>query len=127
MPIHLSSLPKPKQGTACNSCGYCCSVQPCQIANEFLGSGTVGPCPALELNTETGLTGCGMLIRPLHYLLARETHPEWSKPEDPQYAQAQAQLAGHVANALGAGLGCDSVDDIDSAQWPWPVMLHQPT
>lgn len=127
MPIHLSTIPKPKKGLACTNCGYCCSVQPCQIADEFLGAGAAGPCPALELDKATGQTSCGMIKRPLHYLLAREDRPDWAQPGDPHFVEAQGNLSSHIAHALGAGLGCDSDDDQDSAQWPWPVMLQPAT
>ena len=119
----LSPFPKPVKGEACSGCGYCCSVQPCEIATEFLGAASAGVCPALELDAETGGTACGMIVRPLHYLLADGLKRMGASADDPALQPAQAELSASIAQALGAGRGCDSEDDDDSKHWPWPVML----
>lgn len=125
MPVYFSPYPKPKIGTACNGCGYCCAVQPCDIAVEFLGAASAGACPALERDSATGGTVCGMIVRPLHYLLADGLQRMGASAGDPALQPAHAELSASIAQALGAGRGCDSDDDEDSKQWPWPVMLAE--
>lgn len=83
---------KPALGQPCNGCGYCCAAEPCGIAREFIGADDVGPCPALEW--DGARFGCGMILRPGHYLGA----PAW----------ADAEIGATVAEALGAGRGCDA-------------------
>jgi hypothetical protein len=112
----LSNLPKPKFGEACNGCGYCCTAQPCMLAQEFLHC-TTGPCVALE--TQDGKTLCGLVRNPLAYLF-QAAHPEAdvatldAAPE----IEAGAQLSVRFAAALGIGQGCDADDDDESARWP---------
>ena len=90
---------------------------------EFLGADSAGVCPALERDERTGGTVCGMITRPLHYLLADGLQRLGGSADDPELQRVQAQLSQDVAQALGAGRGCDSDDDEHSALWPWPVML----
>jgi len=90
---------KPPQGHACNRCGYCCAVQPCRLAEEYLGC-TTGPCVALE--QEDGRTWCGLVRHPATYLL---------KIDAP--AGVTGALSSHLASMLGLGMGCDSADPID--------------
>ncbi|MDP4027071.1 hypothetical protein Q8W71_31260 [Methylobacterium sp. NEAU 140] len=85
--------PKPPVGAACNGCGFCCAAEPCGIAREYIGAGAEGPCPALEF--EAGRFWCGMVRRPGHYL---------GLPHD----WADAAIGATVAEALGAGRGCDA-------------------
>lgn len=122
MSVYRSNLSKPSYGSACSGCGYCCAVEPCEIAREFLGAGLAGVCPALERN-EAGATACGMVVRPLHYLLADGLQRMGGSASDPAIGHVQAALSERVAQALGVGRGCDSDDDEHSAFWPWPVML----
>jgi len=108
------SLAKPKMGESCNGCGYCCSVEPCMLAQEFLGCIT-GPCIALE-RTETKFI-CGLVRDPLGYLF-KAAHPnaEVSVLEAPRSAVGD-ELANEIAAALGIGLGCDSDDSDQAADW----------
>lgn len=111
-----TALQKPKFGEPCNSCGYCCTMQPCQLANEFLHCMT-GPCIALE--TENGNATCGFVRNPLGYLFkAAHPHEHVSVLEAPFAAEASNKLSSQIAAALGIGLGCDAVDDEESAAWP---------
>lgn len=124
MAAYFSPYPKPKKGNACSGCGFCCAVQPCEIATEFLGAASAGVCPALERDAVTGGTACGMILRPLHYLLADGLQRMGATSDDPALLPHQAELSAHIAQALGAGRGCDSDDDEKSKLWPWPVMLQ---
>ena len=112
----LPSLPKPRFGEPCNGCGYCCSVQPCALAEEFLKC-TTGPCVALERDGER--TGCGLVRNPLGYLF-KAAHPEVEVPvlDAPHTSEVAAELSSEMARALGIGKGCDSDDDAESAAWP---------
>ena len=92
----LGVLPKPHKGDACNGCGMCCTVQPCALAVEFLGC-SEGPCIALE--HADGRTYCGLVRRPVHYLLGQNAPPSATGP-----------LQAHLAGMLGLGHGCDSDD-----------------
>lgn len=125
MHAYLSPYPKPKKGDACPGCGYCCAVQPCEIATEFLGAASAGVCPALESDAATGGTACGMIVRPLKYLIADGLKRWGTTADDPGLQPSQAELSTNIAQALGAGRGCDSDDDQISKLWPWPVMLAE--
>lgn len=125
MPVFLSSLPKPVLLSKCNGCGYCCSVQPCAIAQEFLGAQGHGVCPALERDSNGPGVVCGMIVRPLHYLLAKNADFKVEQHDAEAMDRHGQALSSQVAQALGAGKGCDADDDADSAAWPWPVMLAQ--
>jgi hypothetical protein len=125
MPTYISPHGKPKIGSACNHCGYCCAVQPCEIANEFLGAERAGVCPALERDGATGATACGMIVRPLHYLLADDLRRLGGSACDPALQPAHEEISAGIAHALGAGRGCDADDDENSIHWPWIVMLAE--
>lgn len=84
---------KPPFGSPCNGCGWCCASEPCGIAREFIGADSKGACPALE--REGGRFVCGMIVRPSHYLGLGHG---WS----------DEILAPMIADALGAGRGCDA-------------------
>ncbi len=109
---------KPRFGEPCNGCGYCCTVQPCQLAQEFLNC-SVGPCIALE--AQGNLRTCGLVRNPLTYLY-KVAHPDEDvQPQDSAPdIQAGKQLSHDLAAALGIGRGCDAEDDADSAAWPDP-------
>lgn len=98
-------------------------MEPCDIATEFLGAKSFEPCPALELNQQTGGSACGMIIRPLHYLLADGLKRLGADSNDPHLEDAHRTISQQVALTLGAGRGCDTVDDEQSASWPWIVKL----
>lgn len=113
--IRPTALPKPKFGADCNGCGYCCSVEPCQLAQEFL-SCINGPCVALEV--QDGRTLCGLVRNPLGYIF-KAAHPEMDVPlldAAPQSAEGN-KLSVQLASALGLGKGCDADDDEESAVW----------
>lgn len=111
----LNKLPKPKFGEACNGCGYCCTAEPCALAQEFLRC-VRGPCVALEV--AAGKAVCGLVRNPLGYLY-KATHPdEGASALGPAPAlHAGQQLSEEIAAALGIGQGCDADDDKVSAAW----------
>jgi hypothetical protein len=85
---------KPAYGSPCNGCGFCCAAEPCAIALEHIaGHPAEGPCLALEF--EGGRFVCGMIRRPGHYM---------GLPND----WADGPIGAMIANALGAGRGCDA-------------------
>jgi Fe-S-cluster containining protein len=87
---------KPTHGKPCNGCGYCCAASPCGVAREYIPEHPEdGPCLALE--HEAGRFVCGMIRRPSHYM---------ALPND----WADKILGEIIANALGAGKGCDASD-----------------
>ena len=102
-------------------------MQPCEIATEFWGAAEAGVCPALERNAATGGTACGMIVRPLHYLISDGLQRLGGRADDPALQLSHIELSQSIAQALGAGRGCDSDDDEHSMHWPWPVMLAQAT
>lgn len=114
--IEYPNLQKPPIGAPCNGCGYCCAVQPCALAEEFLKC-TEGPCVALERDGER--TGCGLVRNPLGYLF-KAAHPDSDVPalDAPACSEVASQLSADMARALGIGKGCDSDDDAESAAWP---------
>lgn len=111
-----TNLAKPNFGQACNGCGYCCEVQPCELAQKFLQC-TVGPCVGLEM--QDGRTFCGLVRNPLAYLF-KAAHPSANAPLlGPAPALEQGyRLSVGFASALGLGKGCDADDDEESAAWP---------
>ena len=110
------TLPKPRFGKPCNGCDYCCTAEPCGLAQEFLKCFT-GPCVALERQGER--TGCGLVRNPLGYLF-KAAHPEADVPllDAPLPGEASSELSADMARALGIGKGCDADDDATSAVWP---------
>ncbi|WHQ45919.1 hypothetical protein [Alcaligenes faecalis] len=107
---------KPMFGQACNQCGYCCAVQPCALAEEFLRC-TTGPCTALEF--ANGHTLCGLVRNPLGYLF-KAVHPEADIDlmETQSHSSSEQKLSHDIAEALGINKGCDTDDDDESAKWP---------
>lgn len=118
----LLSLQKPKLGEACNGCGYCCSVEPCRLAQEFLHCMT-GPCIAMEVRDGRAL--CGLVRNPLGYLF-KAIHPDSDVPvlDAPPDNEHGYQLSVEFAAALGLGKGCDAEDDDDSATWAAPASMQ---
>lgn len=89
---------KPPYGSPCNGCGFCCAAVPCGIAIEYIPDHpTEGPCQAMEF--AEGRFFCGMIRRPGHYM---------GLPND----WADDILGGMIAEALGAGRGCDADDGV---------------
>ena len=89
--------PKPASGSPCNGCGFCCAAEPCGVAlNHIPGCSAQGPCPAMEF--EAGRFFCGMIRRPSHYMQLPN-------------AWADEVLGDMIAQALGAGRGCDAETD----------------
>jgi hypothetical protein len=109
-------LLKPSAGSACSSCGYCCTAQPCSLAAEFLKC-SAGPCWALE-KAGDGKLLCGLVRNPLGYLF-KAANPQASVDvtEAAPDSEAAHQLSSTLASALGLGMGCDAVDDDESAAW----------
>lgn len=96
---------KPPTGSPCNGCGWCCAEEPCGIAREFIGARSEGPCPALE--RQGGRFVCGMIVRPLVYL-GRAAGLDGAAEAEP--GEADAMIGSQIAEALGAGRGCDAED-----------------
>ena len=123
MTSSIPRLPKPEFNQPCNGCGYCCTVQPCQLAQEFLRCDT-GPCVALE--ARDGRTFCGLVRNPLGYLY-------WAanpKTSSPTLAEALDHPEGHalsaeLSQALGVGRGCDSDDSDESRDWNLLATMEQ--
>lgn len=114
----LKMRQKPKFGERCNHCGYCCSTEPCQISKEFLGCAE-GPCIALE--TVDGQSSCGMIINPLGYIFkAAHPHDDLASPQHDNLVEENRRIGERVAQVIGAGRGCDSIDDEQSAMWRLP-------
>jgi hypothetical protein len=113
--VIFANLPKPPFGQACNGCGYCCSVEPCLLAKEFLHCSD-GPCIALEVRE--GRTVCGLVRNPLGYLF-KAAHPDAEVPllDDPPEVEQGHELSVQFAAALGLGKGCDADDDDESSEW----------
>lgn len=116
---------KPPAGEKCNGCGYCCAVQPCELAREFLGVGSFGACPALQVLADQS-TACGLVQQPYYYLALRAGNEDLARSllGEPQ-TQQERELGSEFAQSLGVGMGCDSADLADSMHWPWPVQLMQ--
>lgn len=92
---------KPRHGSPCNKCGWCCAEEPCSVARKFIpGHPAEGPCLALEW--DEGRFTCGMMRRPSRYM---QLPNDW----------ADGVLGGMIAEALGAGRGCDA-DNPDPAE-----------
>lgn len=109
-------ISKPRLGDACNGCGYCCSVAPCMLAEEFLHYST-GPCVALEKSG--GKFICGLVRNPLGYLFkAAQPDADVDVLGEPPAIEEGYRLSVSMANALGVGRGCDATDDDQSAAWP---------
>jgi hypothetical protein len=123
--VTIQTAPKkPLFGEPCNGCGYCCTVQPCLLADEFLHC-TIGPCIALE--THDGRAICGLARNPLGYLF-KAAHPQSSVPvlEAPSAVEMAKELSSNISSALGIGLGCDAADDEESACWPIGFSTGEP-
>lgn len=111
----VTPLPKPKIGQPCNGCGFCCTIEPCKLAQELLNC-TSGPCVALEFTGNT--SGCGLVRNPLAYLFkAANPDVEVDLLGDPPPVAAGFDLSVKMAAALGIGHGCDADDDESSALW----------
>lgn len=88
---------KPAFGLPCNGCGYCCAEAPCGVATQFIPDHPEeGPCRAMEF--DAGQFVCGMIRHPSRYM------------PDLQNDWADGVLGGMIAEALGAGRGCDADD-----------------
>lgn len=108
--------PKPRLGEACNGCGYCCTVEPCLLAKEFLHCIT-GPCYALE--SSAGRSRCGLVRNPLGYLFkAANPTAEVDLLAAPAELEEGYRLSVAFAAALGVGQGCDAEDTAESTCWP---------
>jgi hypothetical protein len=100
-------LPKPKFGTTCNRCGFCCISERCGIAVQILGEGP-GPCPALEWDGTR--SACGILRNPDDHIPGFALARLFNGP------QAVAEVQSSLAFTLAIGSGCDSDDDL-ATEW----------
>lgn len=74
---------KPRYGSPCNGCGFCCAAEQCKLSVAVFGE--VGaPCPGMQF--ESGRFFCGVL------------------------REAPADIQPLIAFTLGIGAGCDSDD-----------------
>lgn len=89
MKIELPS--KPKFGSACNGCGFCCASEICAIG-VMAFPGAQAPCPALKIRPDGKSTYCEIV----------ET-------------ERINKMEPLIETALGIGKGCDSSDDESSA------------
>lgn len=78
---------KPKYGSPCNGCGFCCSEEICEIG-VIAYPDAVAPCPGLVMDRTEQRTLCS-LVR----------------------AEAESGMAPMISIALGVGRGCDTSDD----------------
>lgn len=100
-------LEKPKFGSPCNGCGYCCAADPCALAQEFLAC-VDGPCVALEYHHD--IARCGLVRDPLGYIW-KAAHPDAEAPttsETMLAGKSCGDLSAQIAKALGIGRGCDA-------------------
>ena len=89
------NIQKPKVGSPCNGCGFCCQREACHLSKQYLNS-TAAPCVALEYRD--GRSWCGLVREPSKYMgLERD----W----------ADAHISSLLAHALGLGMGCDADDE----------------
>lgn len=86
---------KPPFRASCNGCGYCCALQACAVALEYISRDIEGPCPALEF--ADGKFHCGMVRQPSRYMLLPNN---W----------ADGAIGSLFAQMLGIGKGCDADD-----------------
>ena len=63
--MNLPVLNKPKFSEPCNGCGYCCTMELCEVAEGYFPGASL-PCPALEY--QDGRFWCGLVTRPSHHL-----------------------------------------------------------
>ena len=98
-------MDKPPYGSPCNNCGQCCADSLCVIGEHLFGRGRV-PCPALETND--GLSSCGLITRPQRYCATRAR----------LYGVDAMKTAALVLTATG--IGCDALligEDRDPAEY----------
>ena len=96
--IHREAPAKPPEGSPCNGCGVCCTLETCPVARlRFLQA--KGPCPALAWSASEKRYRCGLLVNPEKYFgwlptagenIARRLFSRW----------------------ISAGLGCDCSADV---------------
>jgi hypothetical protein len=94
---------KPRKGTPCNGCGWCCRSVRCYFSVELIGPG-VGPCPALEY--AHGRSWCGLLRNPMNWIDAQRLEGPWPT----EVAEVVTELQSRLALGLAIGSGCDSED-----------------
>lgn len=110
--VNQPVLQKPKFGDSCNGCGYCCTAQPCMLAQEFLHCSTG---PSVPLESTAGRSICGLVRNPLGYLFIA-AHPGTDVPvlEAAPPSAAGLDLSDRFATALGIGKGCDADDELET-------------
>lgn len=74
---------KPAEGLPCNGCGVCCHLEPCYVAERFVGRKLAPPCPFMW--KEAGRYQCAIVLE-----------------------EKRLGLGDKIAAALGCGKGCDS-------------------
>lgn len=92
------TLEKPRHGHSCNGCGYCCATEVCALGRKYIvtvDDDHEGACPALEF--EGDRFWCGLVRHAGRYMGLPN---DWADPV----------LGSMIAEALGAGRGCDASD-----------------
>ena len=91
MRVPLPTAPeKPKQGSPCNGCGYCCAAEVCSVGQAIYGRDQLAPCPAMRFREDRfwcGAVDMADELGPIDGLLLRLK--------------------------LGIGIGCDSAKPED--------------
>lgn len=103
--IPVVHLDKPREGAACNHCGYCCIEEVCALGRE-LGDETV--CRALE-RRQDGSFRCGLVHDPYRYL-PEDRLAVWRRIDalEPGAVHGETALKASYRDMLGVGQGCDS-------------------
>ncbi len=97
---------KPRQDDPCNGCGICCILEPCLVATQYLKA--TDKCPALEWSAPDKRFYCGMVVRPLHYLVNIQAPHLKGVTPPPDF---EPQVRDWIIDTLGGIDGrCDSED-----------------
>lgn len=86
-------LEKPAYGSPCNSCGECCTWEPCPLG-ALVFKQRIGPCPALEEMGDKRV--CGLIVAPQRYQPVRAR------------IRGATVLSQAAATLIGSGVGCDA-------------------
>ncbi len=82
---------KPKYGSPCNGCGWCCHEQVCSIGVRVFKT-TTAPCPGIEY--QDGKVRCGVVLA-----------------EEAMIKEGLLEGNQRVKTWLGVDKGCDAIDE----------------
>lgn len=91
------SIEKPPHGSPCNSCGWCCRMTRCPLAQWVFKLPEVGTCPALQMIDEKST--CGLVADPGQYQMALTLQ------------NGVAKMREAALRLIGSGVGCDAIGD----------------